>query len=189
MIVFNDLRITQDNTYLVVSVEIENSPYYEDMYLERVIIDNQETFKQNGPSATPVFTYEVENPSQTKKRNINLIISAREIGTLENFMFFVYVYAGGTPAPDTPCGYDVNVKMRAVINTYPIFQTMMAYTKNLGTTCEVSREFLDKILQLKGLDASIQTGNYSTAIEYWNKYFRNIKSTNVTINCGCNGAT
>ena len=57
MIVFNNIRISQDDKYITIDAEIENNKYYENMYIDSVIIDNQDTFSPNGPSNNPVYTY------------------------------------------------------------------------------------------------------------------------------------
>ena len=63
MIIFNNIKITQDNKYLIIDAEIENSTYYKDMYIDSVIIDNQDTYIQNGPSSNPIYTYKAQPQS------------------------------------------------------------------------------------------------------------------------------
>lgn len=213
MIIFNNIKITQDNKYLIIDAEIENSTYYKDMYIDSVIIDNQDTYIQNGPSSNPIYTYKAQPQSndiytsddlankvtdedgsnvyddkdtQSYSKEVHLKLDKQDLIEIENNMFFIYIIAGGTPSPDTPCGYDTNVVMKAVINTYPLYNTMMQYLKQLGDTCNTPFGIIDKILQIKMLDASIQTGNNLKAIQIWNKYFRNIEE-DININCGCNG--
>ena len=60
MIVFNNIRISQDDKYITIDAEIENNKYYENMYIDSVIIDNQDTFSPNGPSNKPVYTYKAQ---------------------------------------------------------------------------------------------------------------------------------
>ena len=213
MIVFNNIKITQDNKYLIIDAEIEDSTYYKDMYIDQVVIDNQDTYIQNGPSSNPIYTYQAqpqdnniyttddlvnkvtdedgiavqdEGDTQSYSREVHLILDKKDLIEIENNMFFVYIIAGGTPSPDTPCGYDVNIALKVVVNTYPIYNTMMQYLKELGNTCSTPYGIIDKILQIKMLDASVQTGNNLKAIEIWNTYFKN-KQDSININCGCDG--
>ena len=60
MIVFNNVRISQDDKYITIDAEIENNKYYENMYIDSVIIDNQDTFSPNGPSSNPIYTYKAQ---------------------------------------------------------------------------------------------------------------------------------
>lgn len=215
MIVFNNARISQDNKYITIDAKIENNKYYDNMYIDSVIIDNQDTFSANGPSNNPLYTYNTEPKSiniytendlvnqvqdedginvQTEDNNVeyprhvHLELDSKDLNmtTLENNMFFVYVIAGGTPAPDTPCGYDNNVAVKVLINTYPIYKDIMNYIGELGKTCQIPYDLIDKNLQLKMLDLSVQTGNNLKAIEIWKKYFMGKESDNIT-NCNCNG--
>ena len=213
MIIFNNIKITQDNKYLIIDAEIEDNAYYKDMYIDQVVIDNQDTYIQNGPSSNPIYTYQAqpqdnniytiddltnkvtdeegiavqdEGDTQSYSREVHLILDKKDLIEIENNMFFVYIIAGGTPSPDTPCGYDVNVALKVVVNTYPIYNTMMQYLKELGNTCSTPYGIIDKILQIKMLDASVQTGNNLKAIEIWNTYFKN-KQEDINVNCECNG--
>ena len=213
MIVFNNIKITQDNKYLIIDAEIEDNAYYKDMYIDQVVIDNQDTYIQNGPSSNPIYIYQAqtqdnniyttddlvnkvtdedgiavqdEGDTQSYSREVYLILDKKDLIEIENNMFFVYIIAGGTPSPDTPCGYDVNIALKVVVNTYPIYNTMMQYLKELGNTCKTPYGIIDKILQIKMLDASVQTGNNLKAIEIWNTYFKN-KQEDININCVCNG--
>ena len=214
MIVFNNIRISQDDKYITIDAEIENNKYYENMYIDSVIIDNQDTFSPNGPSNNPVYTYKAqplnsdiytENDLANKvtdednipvqdenntyySRNVHLELTKVDLNlaTLEKNIFFIYIVAGGVPAPDTPCGYDNNTAVKVLVNTYPIYRNIMNYIKELGNTCSVPYNLIDKSLQLKMLDISIQTGNNTEAINIWKKYFIDT-ITNEPINCNCNG--
>ena len=213
MIIFNNIKITQDNKYLIIDAEIEDNAYYKDMYIDQVVIDNQDTYIQNGPSSNPIYIYQAqpqdnniyttddlankvtdedgiavqdEGDTQSYSREVHLILDKKDLIEIENNMFFVYIIAGGTPSPDTPCGYDVNIALKVVVNTYPIYNTMIQYLKELGNTCGTPYGIIDKILQIKMLDASVQTGNNLKAIEIWNTYFKN-KQEDININYGCDG--
>ena len=184
------------------------------MYIDSVIIDNQDTFSPNGPSNNPIYTYKAQPlnsdiyteddlankvtdedniPVQDENntyysRNVHLELTKADLNlaTLEKNIFFIYVIAGGVPASDTPCGYDNNIAVKVLVNTYPIYRNIMNYIKELGNTCSVPYNLIDKSLQLKMLDISIQTGNNIEAINIWKKYFMD-NITNEPINCNCNG--
>ena len=189
MIVFNNVKISQDDKYITIDAEIENNKYYENMYIDSVIIDNQDTFSPNGPSNNPIYTYKAQPlNSDIYSRNVHLELTKVDLNlaTLEKNIFFIYIIAGGVPAPDTPCGYDNNTAVKVLVNTYPIYRNIMNYIKELGNTCSVPYNLIDKSLQLKMLDISIQTGNNAEAINIWKKYFMD-NITNEPINCNCNG--
>lgn len=214
MIVFNNLKVSQDNKYLYIDVQIENSTYFKDVYIDSIFVDTDETFVNNGPSNNAIKVYSAtaeypqvfsENDQENNVldqeneqtvytdeefylRQVSLSLDRTVIGNLENRIFFVYVIAAGTPAPDTPCGMDVNQVMKAVINTYPIYQNSMNYISELNNSCKVPHNFIDYILNVQAFDLSIQTGNYNKAIQLWKDYFTSIPKIE-TLTCGCNERT
>ena len=184
MIIFNKIKISQDDRYIIIDAEMDNSDYYKDMYIDSVIIDNQDTYTANGPSSNPIYTYQTQG-----ERSIHLELTKVDlnISTLEKNMFFIYVIAEGTPAPDTPCGLDVSIVSKVLGNTYPIYRDIMKYIKELGDTCRTPYTLIDKLLQLKMLDICVQVGNNIEAIRIWKTYFMSIIDNNINTNCNCNG--
>ena len=214
MIIFNNIKITQDNKYLIIDAEIENNSYYKDMYIDSIIIDNQDTYVQNGPSNSPIYTYKAQpyinniytsddlvnkvtdedsNPvldegdTQSYSRQVHLMLDSKDLGEIEGNMFFIYIIAGGTPSPDTPCGYDTNIAMKVVVNTYPIYKKVVDYLEELTNACNTPSHLIDAILQIKSLDACIQIGDNFSAINIWNEFFKKSSLNSINVNCGCNG--
>lgn len=216
MITFDQLAITTDGKYLIIDARIDNSRYFDNVYIDSVVIDSQDTYIQNGPSSNPVFVYEVPDSQYDtvfsvsepcgcgpvidqqdsccttdehgKSRHIRLVISEKELGmSFRNNMLFVYVIAKGCPSPDTPCGYDNSKVMGVVVNLYPYYQSMMSGVREIGETCEVPRYFINNILRFKALELSIKTGNYMQAIKYWRKFFISDKVRPLYKQCGCYG--
>lgn len=213
MIEFNELRITPDNKCLIIDVSVSQDPYYKDIYLDSIVIDNQDSYTPNGPSDSPVCppidltkeykqvfsrsdveTYivvdsqlEGSDDGNIKKKRVRLTLTKQDIGDLNNNMFFVYVITRGTPSPDTPCGMDNSICMRTVIDLQALYNRSIQYLKQINDSCNVPKEFIDMVLRIKALELSIKTGNYTQAISYWNKYFINIqnKVEPKTTNCGC----
>ena len=74
MIIFNNIKITQNDKYLIIDAEIADSVYYKDMYIDSVIVDNQDTYTQNGPSNNPIYTYKAQ-PQEDKSysRQVHLV--------------------------------------------------------------------------------------------------------------------
>lgn len=215
MIEFNELRITPDNKCLIIDVSVSQDPYYKDIYLDSIIIDNQDSYMPNGPSNNPVcppiilskdnnyiYTSDDLNNYVTdedqsavfdehdvfiKKKRARIILTQQDIKQISGNIFFVYVIAGGTPAPDTPCGMDNSVCMRTVIDLQTLYNKAIQYFKQINDTCAIPKEFINIVLRIKALELSIKTGNYTQAISYWNKYFINLqnKVELKTTNCGC----
>ena len=201
MIHFNELFITPDRQHLIIDVTVKSDKYYKDVYIDSIVIDNQDTYVGTGPSTTPVyeFTIPTEGTVTLKKlgktitptynyKHWRLELSTSDLTTGSfDGIFFVYVRTKGTPAADTPCGMDNQTTMGVVANLYPFYRTMVNYMKEVEDECEVPKNFIDVLLRFKALELSIRTGHYAQAIKYWNKFFKSIKSKTINTGCRCHG--
>ena len=190
MVHFNELRITSDGQHLIIDVSVLSESYYKNVYIDSIVIDNQDTYVGSGPSSNPVYSYYVPNgvSQLTKKtysqKHVRLVLTPNDLPL--NGLLFVYVRAKGTPAPDTPCGLDNITTLGTVTNMYPFYQQAMNYIGELASNCSIPQNFTDYILKLKGLELAVRTGNYPDAIKYFNKFFKN--KSDVVIRkggCGC----
>lgn len=213
MIQIIDCRIDQDGQKMIIEAQVDTQSYYQNVFIDALIIDTDKTYIENGPSSNPIFveTYEdnssiiktnstcnkvnVESSckcgdvfSDEKTRHINRIITAQELGldTLNNNMFFIYIKTQGYPDPSTPCSMDKEYSISVVYNLKPFYCKAMNYIKSIDCICEDKQQFIQFILQEKVFDLALRTGNFFKAIEYWNKFFAN-KSNVTTKNCGCHG--
>lgn len=191
MIHFNELRISSDAQHLIIDVSVLSESYYKNVYIDSIIIDNQDTYVGSGPSSKPVYSYSVPDGTSklTKKtysqKHIRLDLSAADLGSLDG-LFFVYVRTKGAPTADTPCGMDNITTMGTVSNMYPFYQQAMNHIKELANNCSIPQNFTDYILRLKALELAVRTGNYPDAIKYYNRFFSGkAKSSIRKGGCGC----
>lgn len=188
MVHFNELRITSDGQHLIIDVSVLSESYYKNVYIDSIVIDNQDTYVGSGPSSNPVYSYSVPNgvSQLTKKtysqKHVRLVLTPNDLPL--NGLLFVYVRAKGTPAADTPCGLDNITTLGTVTNMYPFYQQAMNYIGELANNCSVSQNFTDYILKMKGLELAVRTGNYTDAIKFYNKFF-NGKENTVVRKGGC----
>lgn len=212
MLEFRELRITPDSKHLIIDVAVKDYSYYDNVFIDSIIIDTQDTYVQNGPSSKPVYQYNIEDDKvqnlyslpercscdsvlldadksycftygYEEGKHLRLILSTKDIPL--NNMLFVYAIAKGTPAPDTPCGMDNSVVMSTVVNLYPIYQESIKYLRELNCDCNIPREFINIILRYKAIELCIRTGNYIQAIKYWKKFLLGMNSV-TSYNCRCN---
>lgn len=193
MIRFNELRITPGSKCLIIDISVKDEPYYNNVFIDSVVIDTQNTYISSGPSNNPIYTYNNESEGITddySKKNVRLTLKYQDLGlSLTDNIFFVYAIASGTPAADTPCGMDNSITLGTVINLYPIYCKTIQYLKELSNECNIPKNLIDMYLKIKALELSVKTGNYTQAISYWNKYFKNLKDKSnpkILKNCGCN---
>lgn len=186
MIQFNELEITQDGKNLIIDAQVQNISYYTNIYIDSIIVDNQNTFVSTGVSAHPIFSYTYDPvsaqslgystilSSNGKLKGIRMTVpcaSLGEIATLDKDLLFVYVTINGTPSPDTPCDMDLSYELGAVFNTYPFYLRGMTFIKELDSSCKIPKQVIDYMLRQKVLQTSIQVGDYIRAIDYWKKFF------------------
>lgn len=280
MIRFNELRITKDGKHLIIDVSVRSQPYYNDVYLDSISIDTQDTYKDGGPSSSiiyhkdikdyvpewefdPVevwgekylgslsisdnaikwgisvskdegyypnyyiqvedsyykilsedltlnelFEYdeeyghikvtntdlidpEIYRPIKRSYKSYRLTLNAGEhIPSLSDNMFFVYVKAKGVPAANTPCGMDNEYTLGITFNPCALYSAMMSYVRETVNTCSVPRNFINMFLQFKAVETSINNEHYTQAIEYYNKFIRNLGKTSTSVYtkpCSCYG--
>lgn len=184
MLHFNNLYITEDGKNLVIDVAIDDMSYFKDVYLNSIAIDTQDSYVEGGPSKKAViFQFLKDNKIKEKQ----LIVDATALGgDLNKKMFFVYATTIGTPTSDTPCGYDENIILGVVYNTYPIYNSIISIVKNLEEDCSEPIPLINRVLQVKVIEYAIKTYRYSIAIKYWKKFF--MDDSTLSINkCKCNG--
>ena len=196
MIQFNTLKITQDGKNLIINASVKNLSYYTNVLIGSIIIDNQDTYSASGPSSNPIYKHSfaskdlVTNEDISGFKNISITMSSKELldnnGDLNDDILYVYLIAVGTPSADTPCGMDNVDTLGVALNLKPIYNNGMNYIKQVESTCEIPKDFIDFILRYKALDLALKTENYIQANKYWNKFFKknNVVSLN-TNSCGC----
>ena len=188
MVHFNELRITSDGQHLIIDVSVLSESYYKNVYIDSIVIDNQDTYVGSGPSSNPVYQYSIPDTMSklTKKyvsyKNVRLDLTPTDLPL--NGLLFVYVRTKGTPAADTPCGLDNMTTLGTVTNMYPFYQQAMNYIGELANNCSVPQNFTDYILKMKGLELAVRIGNYTDAIKFYNKFF-NGKENTVVRKGGC----
>ena len=186
MIVFDELRVTKDAEYLIIDARVRKEDYYKDVYIDKIVIDTEETYSEGGQSSNPVYSYSPEGDN----KSIRLILNINELQhltSLKNHLLFVYAVAKGTPASNTPCGLD-NINTLGV-TTYmgDFYNYFMQNIKEVGQSCSVPQNFINALLRWEALNVSIDSGHYTQGIKYFNDWFKDGVKETVNVNCGCNG--
>lgn len=177
MIQFNELYIDRHDLELRIDVSVQSLSIYDNVYLDKIIIDNQDTYVEEGPSHSPLLTINISNPSNDSEEELNVksfkVNVSKDQLPLHNQLLFVYVLTKGNPDFNTPCDLDNSVTLGVVCNLYHIFIKFMHYVREVEKICSLPKRFIDSILRFKALNLALSTGNYLLAIKYWNKYFKN----------------
>lgn len=185
MIKFTELRVHKG--HLIITAEVrQTKDYYDDVYINQIKIDTQDTFSSSGPSSNVVYESEV---FENHPRRITLDLVSTDFNTeldMDRTMFFVYAVSGGYPASDVPCGFDDEVSVGITFSLCPIYNETMQYVKRVEDSCELPKDFINMILQFKAIEYSINSGHFTQAVKYYNKFYKNLSRSAID-SCGCHG--
>ena len=91
MIEFKELRVTPDGKTLIIDASVKDLSYYDNVYIDSLTIDTQDTYSESGSSTNPIFYYEVASVSDENKKRIRLELNNTVLGDITGNMFFVYI--------------------------------------------------------------------------------------------------
>lgn len=174
----NELRVTPDKKYLIIDVQIPDMDYYENVYLDSIMINTQKTYDITN-SMEPWKTIACDS-----SKHIRELV---EIDGIADNLFFVTILTNGEAADDTPCSLNETYTLGVTCDKYPMYLKGMQFLKQLGNNCEPPNDFIDYILQNKAFELSLLTGNTQKAIDYWKLFFNEKEKSSVSSNCGCHG--
>lgn len=179
----------EDNT-LICNLELENYNIYD---LRDVVTDSSLNYRFNGVEYSyseinrSFYMYEDLLLSPYKVKDYRVIFDYSNFQhSINDNMFFIYVYTEGNFTADTPCGMDNRYTLGTVVNMYPIYRESINYLKQIDNDCNIPKGLIDLILRVKGVELALKTGNYLEAINLWKLYIKKYKST-ITSKCKCNG--
>lgn len=203
MIIFNDLRISEDKDCLIVDCEIEDVDGYDGMYIESISLEWYKNILDSGmPSSKAYQMYEDDGTKaithvrvSVKKEDLDASIFGTD--TFDNGLFFVYVHCDGTPTnPDTldgyGCGADKTWDTGIVLDWKMIYEWGLGYAarlaRNCGNVCDEPTGFKQFILYWYGLQLAISTCDYSKVRDLWDNILRMHRTNNfapLSGGCGC----
>ena len=204
MVLFDQLRISDDGQRLYINVHVNKADYFKNMYIDSVVIMTADKVSETAPG-TPTSDYVYKKEIEGNTKELDLVLTPLDLtkswetdpkaiafnrADMSNTLFFVYVKCKGTPGECTPCRLDEETTLGVVFDENVLYQRVMDYTKELVADCSVPTEFTDFILLWNAFKAAIETEHYVAAIKFYNKLFGVVRdSYNNTIikTCGCNG--
>lgn len=193
MILFDQLRITDDGKMLLIDVHVNESDYFKDIYLDKVYIQTSEQVSEADP-LSPGDDCIYQMTVSGNQKGLHLALKAQTdfdkvYTTLSDKLLFVYVVCKGVADPCTPCRLDELTTLGVTFDETLFYQQVMQYTRELADNCEIPKDFIDMILLWNGFKAAVDTEHYIPAIDFWKKMFgeRGIGKTNAyrTKGCGC----
>ena len=194
MVQFNELKFLAPGA-LQVDVSVIDLPYYDNVYIDSIIIDTEDTYCDTGPSSNPALIYPAGGEDV---KFINTLLDVSDILCDGPKMLFVWVTTLGNPSGDTPCGEDIANVMQATVDPKDIYNTAMQKMKcsagNCGcgnSRCVVDANLANFSLQYLRMQTALEIGDWTTAYEAYCSLLRKRPSKRIVGNprkpCGCNG--
>lgn len=181
MVNIDELYIPVKGHNIILKASVKTESYYTDVYIDSVKIYNKDTYKDK----KAIYTYP-QLGSLTNKKNIELSINSSVLAeSVKDNLFIIEITTNGNPTSDTPCGMDNDTVTTAVFDVCKIYDKILNSLKELDSPCSAVDSNLNSLLQYNALKIAIETGNISTAIELYNKFFATDTITNPP--CKCNG--
>lgn len=195
MIIFEQLRISDDGKRLYINLHVNNADYFQNIYLDSLVITTADKVSETSPHL-PSEDYIYKKEFTDNEREANLVLQPVDMNekfAKSNFssdLLFVFVKIKGTPDPCTPCGLDEEITLGVTFDENLLYRKVMQYTKSLADDCTIPVGFIDFILLWNAFKASIETEHYIPAIKYYNMLFEKsntIASYEMIKPCGCHG--
>lgn len=195
MILFDQLRISDDGKRMYISIHVNRASYFDDIYLDEIVITTADKVLETSPTIpSEDYIYKKVFDNGMKEADIVLLpTDFNEHFTKSNFssgLFFVYVKVKGTPDPCTPCRLDEEVTLGVTFDESLLYQQVMQFTKSLAEDCNIPVGFTDFILKWNAFKAAVETEHYIPAINYYQQLFDNtvgISAKGTSKPCGCHG--
>lgn len=192
MLIFDQLRLSDDATKLYINVHVNKADYFKDIYLDNIKIMTADKVSETNPEVPTedcIFTHTFGD----NVKEAALVLTVNDFPTLKQSdmprtLFFVYVKCKGTVGACVPCRLDELTTLGVTFDEKLLCQRVMDYTKFLADDCKIPVGFTDFILLWNAFKASIETEHYIPAIKFWNQLFDVGTTGNITYKgCGCHG--
>lgn len=192
MLIFDQLRLSDDATKLYINVRVNKADYFKGIYLDNIKIMTADKVSETNPEVPTedcIFTHTFGD----NVKEAALVLTVNDFLTLKQSdmsrtLFFVYVKCKGTVGACVPCRLDELTTLGVTFDEKLLYQRVMDYTKSLADDCKIPVGFTDFILLWNAFKASIETEHYIPAIKFWNQLFDVGTTGNITYKgCGCHG--
>ena len=212
MVIFDQLRISDDGQRLYINAHVNGADYFENIYLQSITIMTQDKVTEATDAGEITKDYIYKKVLGENVKSLDLVIDKGVLdaaythmstdgstadtaftGDFSRGLFFVFIKVQGEPDECTPCSLDKEVTVGVTFDTASMYQKVMGFTRELADGCEIPKNFIDFIMNFNALKAAIDTEHFVPAIGFYNQLMEG-RSTGVsgTTNsvfqskpCGC----
>lgn len=205
MVVFNELRITNDGEYLIIDARIRNESIYSNIEIKKVTVGTHKTYEEGASNGKeiPISTLnQATNDTRVKrvyfrlsKLDLTDFSSYEESNEIDLEKDLIYVYIDtnsydNPDCPDLPCDLTKSHHIGVTMYMGGFYNDFMSYMNELNkSSCEakVPQGLIDMLLKFTALTTAIDSKHFIKANEFFNKWFTGKHMFNSNSNCGCNG--
>lgn len=188
MIIFDQLRISDDGKRMYINAHVNKADYFNDIYIDSIVIQTADKVSETNPGL-PTSDYVYIKKAEENAKELNLVLEASDLsrswesdpkaiafnrGDMSKTLFFVYIKCKGTPGSCTPCRLDEETTLGVVFDENVLHQRVVDYTKELVADCSVPSAFIDFILLWNAFKSAIETEHYIPAIKFFNMMFEEV---------------
>jgi hypothetical protein len=194
MIIFDQLRISDDGKQLYINAHVNPAETFADTTIESlsICLGNQIYETNTIDPESNGNIYHKEYTEGTKE--INEVISIDDESLVYNMSTFkdlLFVFIGCSGVPEGAECYTTvgNYVLGVTFDETLLYQKTMQFTKQLSVDCDVPKDFIDFILLWNAFKAAVETEHYIPAIDFWKKLFQGhygVSKLNSNP-CGCHG--
>ena len=193
MVIFDQLRISDDGKYMYVNAHVNEAEMFKDIYIEGITIaiadkvletsaeiptDNEDivyhkSFKDTtNPNGVKSIALVLPPNNPNELWNLTEASSSKCKGSLSEDLFFVYIETTDASVnPCIPCIYDKRYTLGVTFDENMLYQRVMDYVRELASDCTIPQGFTDFILLWNAFKAAVETEHYVPAINYFKILF------------------
>lgn len=207
MVIFNELRITEEKDCLIVDCQIEDIDGYDGMYIDSIDVEYYKNANDDGSLSGKHINIYTDSESSHGRLWVRATLNASQLNkdtfgtnTFERGLFFVIVRCDGTPENPSilasySCGADNTVDVGAVIDWQSVYTLGMGHAARLAygcdSKCDIPSDFESFILYWHALQLAISTCDWLAVKNLWDKFLRALSGTMSGVTsgsgCGCRG--
>lgn len=207
MIIFDQLRISDDGRRLYINAHVNKADYFKNRYIDSITIMTSEKVSETAPG-TPNEDYIFTKKIGGEEKEINMVLTATDFTKtwetdpkavvfkqkdMSRTLFFVYIKCKGIGGVDTntPCRLDEETTLGVTFDENILHQKVMDYAKGLvKECCEIPLELVDFILLWNTFKSAVETEHYIAAIRFFKMMFDTRGDSGSIMpkgGCGCHG--
>lgn len=203
MVIFNELRISDDKQSMTIDCAIEGLDIYSAMYIKNIYLEYYKNAATVGVPSTKAIQVYVKEDSEPGEKAVRVCVEASQLAAVQDFgtdsfdkgLFYVIVNCDGTlPASASllACGMDSTVDIAIALDWKRVYDVGMNFITTLNSKCfDQCGDLIgykNFVLLWYALKFAISSCDYTQIERTWDnflKIYANQAATQFSAGCGC----